>query len=83
MVRLSSRVIHKCFLFSETNQLEDPRQIWHEEQELMLKEYVSRGEVDIEVCLLYITSFHKAEMLKRKYCNFPLSALNALFPISW
>lgn len=35
--------------FVETNQLEDPRQQWHEEQERMLKDYLHRGALDLEV----------------------------------
>lgn len=38
-----------CKIFVETNQLEDPRQQWHEEQEQMLKDYLHRGALDLEV----------------------------------
>lgn len=33
----------------ETNQLEDPRQQWRKEQELMLKDYLVTAKDDLEV----------------------------------
>jgi len=40
---------------SETNQLEDPRLQWREEQERMLKEYLTHAHEDLAVsCLLVI-----------------------------
>ena len=36
-------------VFSETNQLEDPRQQWHIEQEQMLKDYLVTAQDDLEV----------------------------------
>ena len=41
---------------SETNQLEDPRQQWHIEQEQMLKDYLVTAQDDLEVYT--ITSFY-------------------------
>ena len=37
------------YKFLENNQLEDPRQQWHEEQQSMLRDYLQRNEHDIEV----------------------------------
>ena len=36
-------------IFSETNQLENPRQQWHVEQEQMLKDYLVTAQDDLEV----------------------------------
>ena len=36
---------------SETNQLEDPRQQWHIEQEQMLKDYLVTAQDDLEVII--------------------------------
>ena len=43
------RVIRSQSVFSETNQLEDPRQQWHIEQEQMLKDYLVTAQDDLEV----------------------------------
>lgn len=40
-------------VFSEKNQLEDPRQQWRTEQELMLKDYLVTAQDDLEVRLKY------------------------------
>jgi len=33
---------------NESNQFEDPRQQWHQQQQDMLKDYVTRGEIEME-----------------------------------
>ena len=45
------------FFSTENNQLEDPRQQWHAEQQLMLRDYLQRNGRDIEVC--YILHHHQ------------------------
>lgn len=42
---------------SETNQLEDPRQQWRKEQELMLKDYLVTAKDDLDVSYSYLLVF--------------------------
>jgi len=44
-------------LYVDTNQIEDPRLKWREEQERMLKEYLEDASQDLAVSVLFNSSF--------------------------
>lgn len=51
---LSSSTIITILLFSESNQLEDPRLEWKRQQEAMLKDYMVTAQDDLEVRYLFV-----------------------------
>ena len=62
------RLYYSITLFSGTNQLEDPRAQWRQEQQAMLKDYLVIANEDLEVlhsCLSHFILAYSADTL---YC---------------